>query len=406
MNRRKWMIFYFTVISTLLLSGCWGKRELTDLAIIAAISLDKDEKGNYVKGVQLLNPGSVAGGLQGGGGGSSPPFTVFKATGDTILEAHSNLSSKVSRVLYHPHANLLVIGEDLAREEGIRPLLDSFDRNAEARLATHIVIARDAKAEDILKLNTAIDKVGAVKINRTVEFTEKALGESLVVTVQDFVKGSTTSGLDAVVGGFSIVGDVEKGKKMENVQQSELDARLEADGLAVFKEGKLIDWYDGDMAKGVLWMRNKLVSTDVPIEWKGTKHAILFATFRQETKLEPDTSKKIPSMTIQVRTEGRIREVSKPVKLDDPATIAKIEKTVENEIKKHLEATINRSQKNKTDVLGFGQTIHHSDPELWKKIEKEWNDVYFPKVTFNVKVDAFIRNSGTKTNSFLSDIKE
>lgn len=60
--------------TTLLLSGCWSKKELTDLAIVAALGIDKNEEGRYVGTLQIINPSNVAGGMQGGGGSQGPPY--------------------------------------------------------------------------------------------------------------------------------------------------------------------------------------------------------------------------------------------------------------------------------------------------------------------------------------------
>ena len=66
---RKWLFLFLMVISTTLISGCWNKRELNELAIVSALAIDKNEEGNYVGTFQVINPGYIAGGLQGGRGG-------------------------------------------------------------------------------------------------------------------------------------------------------------------------------------------------------------------------------------------------------------------------------------------------------------------------------------------------
>ncbi len=67
MKRRKWILILCTMVSLMFVSGCWDKRELTDLAVISAIGIDRTETGKYVLHLQIINPGNVAGGLQGGG---------------------------------------------------------------------------------------------------------------------------------------------------------------------------------------------------------------------------------------------------------------------------------------------------------------------------------------------------
>lgn len=402
---RKSISLYLIIASISLLSGCWSQKELNELAIISATSIDKNEEGQYVKTIQLINPSNVAGGLQGGGGGQSPAVTVYSATGDSVLEAHFNASSKISRKLYHSHSNLIVLSEEVAQEDGIENVLDAFERDPEIRPTARLVIAHNTKAGDLLKSLTAVDKVPAEKVNGTLEFTEQSRGANMEVTLQDVIKALTSEGKEPVISGFSMKGDIEQGKKMENLQKSELDTTLEADGLAIFKEGKLIDWYQDDMAKGVIWILDKIKETDVELDRDGKKNAIVYNVFRQKTKVSADTKNDIPTIMINVRAEGDIREVRTSINLKDPKVILDLEKELEKKIKALLEDTVIRTQQNKTDIFGFGEEVHRSNPEKWKKLKSDWNDNYFPKIDVQVKVEAFVRRSGLRTNSYFSDMK-
>ncbi|MER2155636.1 MAG: Ger(x)C family spore germination protein [Solibacillus sp.] len=403
---RKLISLYLIMVTTLFLTGCWSQNELNELAIISATSIDKNEEGQYTKTIQLINPMNVAGGLQGGGAGQSPAVTVYSATGESVLEAHFKASAKISRKLYHAHANLIVLSEEVVREDGLENVLDAFEREPEIRSTARIVIAHNTKAGDLLKSLTAVDKIPAEKVNGTLEVTEKLRGTNVEMTLQDVIKTLTSEGKEPVISGFSMNGDIEQGKKMENVQQSELDTTLEADGLAIFKEGKLIDWYQEDMAKGVIWILDKIKGTDVELDRDEKKNAIVYNVFRQKTKVSADTKNDIPSIRINVRAEGDIREVRTSIDLKDPKVILELEKELEKKIKTQLEDTVKRTQQNKTDIFGFGEVVHRSDPEKWKTLKNDWNNNYFPDLNVQVKVEAFIRRTGLRSNSFFSDLKD
>ncbi|WP_413367198.1 Ger(x)C family spore germination protein [Lysinibacillus sp. 3P01SB] len=403
---RKWISLYLIIVSISFLSGCWSKREVNELAIISATSIDKNEEGRYTKTIQLINPSNVTGGLQGGGAGQSPAITVYSATGDSVLEAHFNATTKISRKLYHAHANLIVLGEEVAQEDGLENVLDAFEREPEIRPTAKVVIAHNTKAGDLLKSLTAVDKIPADKVNGTLQTTEQSIGTNMEVTLQDVIKALTSEGKEPVISGFSMKGDIELGKKMENVQKSELDTTLEADGLAIFKEGKLIDWYQDDMAKGVIWILDKMKQTDLELDKDGKENGIVYNVIRQKTKVSVDTKNDIPAITINVRAEGDIREVRTPVNLEDPKVILEIEKELEEHIKTMLEETVKRTQQNRTDIFGFGEEVHRSNPEKWKNMKSEWNNNYFPNLNVKIKVEAFIRRTGLRSNSFFSDIKD
>ena len=186
MNHKS-IFLYMMMIIPIFLSGCWNQKELNDLAIISAMAIDKNDDGTYTKTIQIINPGNVAGGLRAVGADKVLlfPYTVLR--GIVALEAHFNATSKVSRRLYHAHANLLVISEELAKEEGISTILDAFERDPEIRATLKLVIAHDTKAGDLLKTLTAIDKIPAEKVNGTLKITELTKGEHLEVSIQEFI---------------------------------------------------------------------------------------------------------------------------------------------------------------------------------------------------------------------------
>lgn len=401
MNRKRVSLFLILFLSTGMLTGCWGKKELTDLAIISALGIDKTEEGRYVGTLQIINPGNVAGGLQGGGGGQGPPISVFTATGDNLVEMSRRVSSEVSRRIYYAHTNLLVIGEKLAREEGIATVFDAIERDPEFRATTTLVIAQNSSAANLLKMLTPIDKIPANKIIKTLKFTEAAWGEQMHINLQEAIKHLNSPGKEPVVTGFFIKGDVEKGKKAE-LKEIEPEAILVAGDLAMFKDGKLVNWIREEKAKGTVWLLNKLKKTAVTVDWKDKKEAISYELIRQKTKMSANVKKGKPKITVKLRAEGDIGEITVPENLTDPTILLDMEKAIEKEIKKEIEGTIRFAQENRTDIFGFGEVVYRSDPKAWKKLKQDWNELYFPELEVEVKVDAFIRRTGLRNQPYFS----
>lgn len=384
--------------ATLLLSGCWSKKELTDLAIVAAFGIDKNEEGRYVGTLQIINPGNVAGGLQGGGGSQGPPVSVVTGTGDSIVELSRRTSRKLSRRLYYAHTNLVIIGEELAKEESISDILDSLERDAEFRSTAIVVIAQGSKASDIVKVLTPIDKIPANKVIKTLKFTERTWGENISVNMQEAIQILVSPGKELVVSGFRVSGDVNKGKKTANTQQTEPSSSLYAGSLAIFKKGKLTQWIDGETARGSVFLLDKINASAIAVKWEGKDEALVYELIRQKTKISATMKKGKPHVSIKVRAEGNIGEARVPTDLTNPHVLLKIEKEVEKEIKKEITIAVKQAQKNKADIFGFGDTLHRTNPKEWKKMDNKWNDVYFPEVTTDIVVDAFIRRTGLRNN--------
>ncbi|MGK3723555.1 Ger(x)C family spore germination C-terminal domain-containing protein, partial [Priestia megaterium] len=106
------------------------------------------------------------------------------------------------------------------------------------------------------------------------------------------------------------------------------------------------------------------------------------------------------------RVEGDIGEMEVPVDITNPKVITKIEQALRKEIKKELQKAIEHAQKDKADIFGFGEVVHRTRPNQWKKLEPEWSNLYFPKLNVDITVEAYVRRAGLRNKSFLSGIKE
>ncbi|MEC1260685.1 Ger(x)C family spore germination protein [Bacillus swezeyi] len=396
----------FLLAAITFLTGCWDKRELTDLSLVSAIGIDKGENSKYVMSFQIVNPNNATGGLQGGQGGDRPPVTNYSVAGNNLTEMSRHASTKISRELYYSHTNLVVVDEELAKDEGIVKILDVFDRDTDFRSTATIIISHGNKAKDFIKALTPIDKIPSNKVNKTLQFTEKQLGEHMKTSVQDVIKCLTSQARHPIVSAFRLKGSPQKAEKMENVQSTAPEATVEADGLAVIKEGKLVNYLEGKTARGVLWLRNKIDRTYITLQLKHERHSVTYDVIRQKTQVSAKLKNNRPAISVHIDVEGDIGEIGVPVRLEDPKVLNHIEKMVSQELKKELKHTIDVVQQNKTDVLQFGDAVYRSYPGIWKKIEPKWSNQYFPDLDVDITVNAYVRRTGLRNNPNILNHKE
>ena len=400
--KKSLITFVIMLLLLPVLSGCWNQKELTDLAFVMAMGVDKGKEKKFDVSFQLVNPSNVSAGQTGGGNGL--PIAVYRSSGDTITEAARNATKKVSRRLYYAHTNVVVISEEVAKESFLY-VLDALDRDPEFRTTTELVIARGSKAEDIVTTLTILDRLPVTKITKQIKFSEAMLGENMSLNIDDFLNGLLSNGKQPIANGYRLVGDKPKARKAENLQKTTTDAFLQSDGLAVFNKGKLHGWIKHDKARGILWVLDKVKSTDININWEGKKNALSVSPIRSKTKVSVRIVNDKPIINVKNENEGWISEANTAIDLDNPEVIAQIEKLTEKEITKQIHASVKEAQKLKSDILGFGEKVHIANPRLWKKIQGNW-DEEFADLKVNVHVDSYIRRQGIRTKPFWSIMQQ
>lgn len=401
MKRKMGVSLLMIVLLTLLLSGCWNQEELNDLALVMAVGVDKAKSG---KGFQLtyeiVNPGNVASSQMGGGQGA--PVAAYKSTGKTFLEASRKASKELSRHMYYAHTNALVISEEVARE-GILDLLDFIDRDSVFRTTTLLFVAKNASAENVVSTLTILDKIPANKLVKALNVTTELLGENVKIDIDEFISSLVSTGKEPMANGVMLQGDKSMGKKMNNIASDMPDVIIKNDGLAIFKDGKLNGWIDGEKARGVIWVMNKIKGTDIQVDWQGKEKAIGISIRRSKTKVHVSFKNRKPVIHVNINAEGDIDEVNKAIDLSNPAIIRKIEEGANREIEKEVGRSIKTIQHKKSDVFGFGEIVHRSDPKLWRKLEGNW-DEQFASLEISVKSELYLRRNGLRSKPFWSNL--
>ena len=111
----------------LLLSGCYNYRELNDLTIVSAISINKiDDK--YDVTAQVVNPKKE----QDTSSSNEPDFITYNSEGKSIQEAFRLIVKESPKKMYGAQMQILIIDENIAKEN-LKDILDFLARDPEIR---------------------------------------------------------------------------------------------------------------------------------------------------------------------------------------------------------------------------------------------------------------------------------
>ncbi|WP_246132103.1 Ger(x)C family spore germination protein [Paenibacillus hemerocallicola] len=387
------------VLGCTILTGCWDRRELNDLAIAVGIGMDRDGSQVQVT-AQIVNPAEVA--SKKGGGGYSTPVTILSATEKTFFEALRKLTTVAPRRVFASHLRVLIIGEDLARQ-GIEKVMDGISRNHEFRSDFFLIVAKGARADEVLEILTPIEKIPANKMFNTLEMSERVWAPTVKMPLDRFISDLSDPSKDAVLTGIRIEGDQEAGRTKGNVGKTGDYTKLQYSGLALFKGDKLIDWLNDEESKGYNYIMDNVKNTVGHLTCpKGDELTV--EVVRASSKVTGKVAGGKPKIEVHIFAEENVGEVQCEVDLTKTETIEQLEALAEQKLKKIITASIRKAQKHKADIFGFGEAIEDADPKAWLDMKRDWGS-RFAELDVSVRTDVEIRRLGTTNNSLLEKRK-
>ena len=374
-------------VNLILLSGCWDRTEVNDLALIVGLGIDQKKDGKIMITVELIAPkaaggGQMLGGGGGDGGGGGRGKIVRSGTGATVADAISNLQEKLPRRVFWGHTKVIVFGERAARA-GIRQHLDFLSRNPQARLRSNVLVSKGT-AKSVLELIPPIEQSSSEVLR---ELSESQL--LLRVTIKDALQ--MLSG-DTGAAALPMVKILPREKGAKELQTIAFTQRT-----AIFKKDKMIGDIDDKLTRGVLWLRNEIKRANITVSLKGEKGNITAAMIRAHTELVPKYEKGKWKMIVKATTEDDIILNGTKLDLLNPKYVKMVEKELENETNKRIRDALKKVQKEmKADIFEFAEIFHRKYPQEWNRVKNRWEEI-FPTVEVVVKTKAYVRRPGIDT---------
>ncbi len=394
--RRHYMKKIAPIIITLLiiigLTGCWSSKELSEIAIVTAMGIDRTQDG-YRISIQIVNPGAIAAKT----GGQDLGMSVYTAEGRTVMEAIRKLTTLTPRKPYFSHLRVVIFGEETVKA-GIRKPLDFLSRDHNMRTDFVIVIAKKMKAEDQIKILTPLEKISANKIFSSIESAEKNWAPTKIVLLDELVSSLISEGKQPVMSGLEVLGDPENGNKKENLESVQAPVTIKTDFIGILKDDKLIGWLDESESKGFNYITDNISTTVGYIECDGGG-TVTIETVRSKTDMKGLFENNTPKIKIQVTTEADIADVECPVDIANTEAITDLEKQFNKKTETIILKSIEKAKKMKSDIFGFGEALGRTDAKRWEELKHGW-DEEFTKLDIDVEVDIKIRRTGTITESF------
>ncbi|CAN7188647.1 Ger(x)C family spore germination protein [Paenibacillus sp. LjRoot153] len=376
MMRRLSQLITYTMM-LLLLTGCWDRKEINDIAIIQLAAFDlMPDTGKYRGYVQIAIPKSIgAGQLTTSGGTQQKTYMPLVDYGDNMEAMTVKLERKLSRDALPSHRRIFMVGESLARQN-MAPLLDLISRNPKNRLRTYLVIARDTDAKSLVETEYPLE---ATK--------EEALREIIVRKMQipsmlrSFYASSAAAGIEPIAAAFS----------------KDKDGKILLSSVALFNKTTLVGYVDDMQAVALTSLLGKkpFGDVDVALPDQESKLSVRVSTLSAKKRVEVSSDEQ-PHFIMDIKATGRIMDNRSKLDPSDPAVMEKLNASFQEQLTQSYQKLFHTLQTTyKTDNAGLGQSVYRKYPKLWKKIEKDW-ETMFPEVDVQFKVDANIYQIGVQ----------
>lgn len=313
-----------------------------------------------------------------------------------MFEALRRISTEVPRKMYLSHIQLIIFGEEFAKE-GIGKSLDFISRDHEFRTDFYMLVSKKGKAEDVLNVLTPTEATPSVSLYSSIEIAEKIWAPTKGIPLDELLRGIISEGKNPVLTGVEVNGDEKKGSKVSSLQQIKPAAVTKITGYAAFKEDKLAGWLNETESKGYNYITGNVKNTVGPIPCEDGGLVALEVN-KALTDIKASVKNGNPTITIETKIDANIGEVQCKIDLSKVESIQKIEANAESQVEMIMETSVkNAKEVLKSDIFGFGDAFHRQQPDVWKKLKGNWDETFQElDVSYNIKYE--IKRLGTISN--------
>lgn len=369
------MIFFVTFLTT----GCWNYVGLNEMTIVAGVAIDKQDN-MYTLTFEIYN-------IQEAAVGEPIKSKIIESTGETIFDAVRNAKKRAFNKLYFAQSKIIIVSEQIAKEEGINSVIDWFTRDPEIRETLQIVISQEETAATLLKADKLTSNIASTEIQNIVEKDQKITSTSENKQLYKIFNILSSDGISLTLPAIHVVSNNDK-------------SVCELNGVAVFKADKLVNYLTSEETKyyilakgkvdgGIININTKIKENDTDL--KNVSLEIKSSISSQKYISQEKNNIKIKVSTITEVTLGEFIDLNQKLTNID---ITNLEKEAGKIIKKRIEDVISKIQNDyQTDILGYGSLLYRTNPRQWEKI-KDVFDEEFKNIDVIVESKVKILNTG------------
>lgn len=376
--KRKLALAQTVLLLSLFLSGCWDYRSMDEINIVAGLAVDQREDGEgLMVTFELVDITTMK-------KGDGPKSAYITAEGQTLFEAVRNAKKKLYNKMYFGSMRTVVISREIAENVGIQDLILGFLRNPEPRETISLIVSQEDKAADLIT-TAGEQRVISYDMAQIADEDKQVSGTSeqtLLYRAYNLIK---TPGKELVLPVFRLT------------QDEGADA-VEIDGIAIFKDDKMMGYLSPDETKYFLMATDDRLGGPISFPYTDAPDSPVVSVTIYRIKNKPDVTYKDGKVSIRVEVNleiGLVEMRGQEVGNDTQREAIKVR--AQEVLEKRMREVFEKLQQQPgCDIYGYGNMIYMNDYDLWKKIGDNW-DSLFRNAEFEAEVKVVITHAGLMT---------
>lgn len=354
---KKIHLFLFFITLTIL-SSCVERNIIDEIQLVRSASFDytSDKK---IEGTASITVHKFQGDIES---------TTISATASSTKDVGLLLNTESPKPIHTGKLNTLLLSEELAKEEKVLEVLDTFTRDPSVGRRIYPAIT-SGKAKDLYHVKKTLEKDIALDIQEMIEqnIDRQNIPES---NFHLYLKQT-----------FQI------GQTPYLPYLTELKDLVKIDGVALLKDDRFVHKINLEESFLLKLLVEKFSKGTYRLTLEGDDNAVI-RNIRSKSKFKIEKQTNSPNILITINLKGTINEYT-GLKLTEEKN-AEIGNIMEKALKKDIKKLIKTFQEKEVDPIGIGARVKAANTNF---NEEEWNE-YYKQANVEVEANVNIVGSG------------
>jgi Ger(x)C family germination protein len=364
-------------LCVILLAGCWDKVEIEDRIFVLGIGIDKakeEEKAQPTDRYVINFASPIVGALKDGG---DETFSTYKTVTSIFTFGLNQMYERIDKKLSFQHTRVLIFGEDMLKDDRLfKEVLDAVGRSHEFHRNMYVFTV-PGRADEVFKIKPKYTKLLTSYISG---IAENNLYQSSIYKMPAYQMYDNLINFE----GDTIIPSLRASKEEAKVS-----------GVGIIKDYKLIGYLDDMDSETLNWLNNTASGGLIEGKYKDILIPYKYNDFSTNLVLDKVEGDKI-YLTYNMVSEGSAEEYIWGENLMEQQLLDNLEKALEKTIEDRGRSVVAKFQKEfKVDLIGVAPYLRTQQPQIFKTIEKDYENFFANNVIINIKAKVSIRRVGT-----------